>query len=422
MKTQTDRPSPYDLASALEKVTRDDWGRLAALLIRDLGDFQLAEDCLQDAAESALVHWNRNGVPRVPAAWLLQTARRKAIDKLRRDKNFRLKEPEIAALIELDQETAMEPETTAIPDERLSLIYTCCHPALDEKTRVALTLRTVAGLTTGEIARAFLDTEVTMAQRLVRAKQKIKLAGIPYQVPGTADLSERTDTVLRVIYLVFNEGYAATTGADRTRGRLCEEAIRLARILCNLSTGLSEASGLLALMLLNAARLPARIAADGSMEPLDAQDRSLWNAAQIAEGQSLVASTLGPNSAGPYLLQAAISALHCEAQSHVTTDWTQIAALYDELLMRSDNPVIALNRAVAVSYAQSVAAGLAALEPLIHILAAYQPLHAARADVLRRAGHFEEAKEAYARAISLSANASERAFLEKRARSLPNGQ
>ncbi len=417
MQTDASQP-PSGTAALLEQVVRQEWGRLVAALIKTLRDFQLAEDCLQDAVESAVGHWSRNGAPRVPAAWLLQTARRKAIDRLRRDASFRRKQPEISALMDLDKETALEPDEMTIPDERLSLIFTCCHPALDEKTRVALTLRTVGGLTTAEIARAFLYSETTMAQRLVRARQKIKLAGIAYQVPEAADLPERMQAVLNVIYLVFNEGYAATEGVDWVRSNLCDEAIRLARIVVQLRPDLSEAKGLLALMLLNDARIPARVDAQGSLVPLDEQDRGLWIKSHIAEGRSLVAATLGPHSAGPYLLQAAISALHCEAQSHESTDWAQIVRLYDEMLKRSANPVVSLNRAVALSFAQPAAAGLAALSPLAADLSGYQPFHAARADMLRRAGLIQDSFEAYQRAIALSANDRERAFLQKRMKSL----
>ncbi len=406
-------PSPQ-IAATLDKVVRQEWGRLLSVLIKTLRDFQLAEDCLQDAAERAIVHWSRNGLPRVPEAWLLQTARRKAIDRLRRDKNFRMKEPEIAALIDLDREVAVEPDKSLIPDERLSLIYTCCHPALDEKTRVALTLRTVGGLTTGEIARAFLDTETTMAQRLVRARQKIKLAGIPYQVPEAGERAERTETVLRVIYLVFNEGYAATAGDSWTRASLCEEAIRLARILRSLDPAMTEATGLLALLLLSAARLPARVAQDGSMVPLDEQDRTLWDADKIEEGTTLVRATLGTSTLGPFLLQAAISAVHCGAMSHEATDWQQIVLLYDELLRLTPNPVVRLNRAIALSFAINPLRALEELSELETDLANYQPYYAGLADILRRCGQYDTAVDAYARAIALSLNASERAFLEMR--------
>ena len=401
-------------AAALEKVVREDWGRLVASLIKTLGDFQLAEDSLQDALESALNHWSRNGPPRSASAWLLQTARRKAIDRIRRDINFRHKQVEYSYLLELDAETAMEPETVQIPDERLSLIFTCCHPALDEKSRIALTLRTLGGLKTPEIARAFLENETTTAQRLVRAKQKIKLAGIPYSVPGPDTLQERLHAVLNVIYLVFNEGYAATAGEDWMRISLCDEAIRLVRILRNLLPLETEVSGLLALMLLNSARQQARVSSDGDIIPLDEQDRSLWDQSRITEGSNLVRSVLSSQSVGPFLLQAAISAVHSESKTASDTDWNQIALLYRELLAVQDNPVVRLNHAVAISYAASPEAALAILEPLAGQLLAYQPYYASLADVLRRRGKRAEALAAYDHAISLSANARERRFLEKR--------
>lgn len=413
MPTDAARP-PSTTAALLEQVVRQEWGRLVAALIRTLRDFQLAEDSLQDAVESAVGHWTRNGAPRVPAAWLLQTARRKAIDRLRRDTNFRRLQPEIGALLELDRETALEPDEMTVPDERLSLIFTCCHPALDEKTRVALTLRTVGGLTTVEIARAFLDTETTMAQRLVRAKQKIKLACIPYQVPETAELPGRVQAVLNVIYLVFNEGYAATEGADLIRASLCDEAIRLARIVVHLMPDLGEAKGLLALMLLNGARIPARQGASGELMPLDEQDRKLWDADKIGEGRELIRATLNAATVGPYLIQAAISAVHCEAHASDATDWRQIVLLYDELMRLTPNPVVRLNRTIALSYSADPNKALAEISGLETDLAHYQPYYAGLADILRRCGKMKDAAAAYEKAIALSSNASERAFLKKR--------
>lgn len=414
-------PQRAEVALALDRVVRHDWGRLVAALIATLRDFQLAEDSLQDAIESAVGHWGRNGLPRAPAAWLLQTARRKAIDRLRRSANFRRKEDEIAALMALDHETAMEPENMALPDERLSLIFTCCHPALDEKSRVALTLRTVAGLTTPEIARAFLVSEATMAQRLVRAKQKIKLAAIPYRVPEPADLPERTQSVLNVIYLIFNEGHAATAGDDLTRQSLVDEAIRLARLVARLRPDLGEAKGLLALMLLGAARMAARAGADGRYVPLDEQDRALWDRDMIDEGARIVDETLGPRSLGPFILQAAISAVHCVAASHAKTDWRQIVLLYGELARISPNPVIGLNRAIALSFAGDPSSALENMRRLEPELSAYQPYQAGLADILRRAGRTREAVAAYEKAVALSANAAERAFLERRLTGLVHG-
>lgn len=409
-----DIPPPSSLAAILEQVVRQEWGRLVAALIRTLRDFQLAEDCLQDAVESALGHWGRNGVPRAPAAWLLQTARRKVIDRLRRDANFRQKEPEIAALAELDRETLLEPEHMTIPDERLSLIYTCCHPALDEKSKIALTLRTVAGLTTPEIARAFLDSEATMAQRLVRAKQKIKLAQIPYRVPEPADLPERAQAVLKVIYLVFNEGHAATAGDSLTRISLAEEAIRLARLVVRLQPGLGEAKGLLALMLLGAARFPARTDPDGRFVPLGEQDRTLWDQEKIREGSALVIAATAAGPPGPYLLQAAISAVHAASADHAATDWPQIVHLYDSLAKLTPNPVIRLNRAIAASFAAAPELAIDEMAQLAADLPDYQPYQAALADILRRSGRTHDAALAYGRAIALSANEAEKAFLQDR--------
>lgn len=411
---QTVTPPPASVAVLLETVVRQDWGRLVAALIRTVRDFQLAEDSLQDAIESAVDHWGRNGLPRSPAAWLLQTARRKAIDRLRRDANFRRKEQEIAALVELDRETAMEPDDMPIPDERLSLIFTCCHPALDEKTRVALTLRTVAGLTTPEIARAFVDSEPAMAQRLVRAGQKIKLAAIPYQVPEAAELPGRMQSVLNVIYLVFNEGHRATAGDNLTRQSLTGEAIRLARLVVQLRPDASEAKGLLALMLLGAARLSARTDKDGYYVPLDGQDRRLWDSQLINEGIALVQQTLSPRTVGPFLLQAAISAVHAAAADHQATDWRQIVLLYDELIRLTPNPVVELNRAIALSFATGPEQALADMMRLGAHLADYQPYHAGLADMLRRSGRTGDAADAYSRAITLSSNSAERSFLEMR--------
>lgn len=301
-----------------------------------------------------------------------------------------------------------------IPDERLSLIFTCCHPALDEKSRVALTLRTVGGLTTAEIVRAFLDSETTMAQRLVRARQKIKLAGAPYQVPEAAELPERMNAVLNVTYLVFNEGYAATHGADWTRSSLCEEVIRLARIVVQLRPDLSEATGLLALMLLNAARIPARNGLSGELVPLDERDRSLWDQDKIGEGTALVRATLSASTVGPYLIQAAISAVHCEADGGETTDWRQIVLLYNQLLRLMPSPVVRLNRAIAWSFTAGPGMALAEMTCLEADLSHHQPFHAGIADLLRRCGKTDEAAFAYEKAIALSSNASERIFLEKR--------
>ena len=404
---------------AVELAAREHFGRLLAVLIKDLRDFQLAEDCLQDALESAFVHWSRSGLPSSAPAWLLQTARRKAIDRIRRMKNFDKKAVEYGYLIELDQDAAAQ-DAPAIPDERLRLIFTCCHPALDQKTSVALTLRTLCGLTTTEIARAFVDSEDAMAQRLVRARHKIDRAGIPYEAPEPDAWDERLGSVLAVIYLVFNEGYAATSGQQLLRTDLCDEAIRLARLLMLLRPGEPEIEGLAALMLLNHSRRAARLTKDGAFVPLEFHDRRLWDRAQAAEGIALLDGALAGRRPGIYQLQAAISAVHAEAASHEGTRWPEIALFYERLHALSPNPVFLLNRAVALSYPGSPQAGLDALRELQSGLEAYQPFHAAQADFLRRLGRVEDGRGAYETAIYLSGNAEERAFLEGRRRNLMN--
>ena len=404
---------------AVELAAREHFGRLLAVLIKDLRDFQLAEDCLQDALEAAFIHWSRSGTPSSPPAWLLQTARRKAIDRIRRMNNFDKKALEYGYLIELDQEAATE-EAPAIPDERLRLIFTCCHPALDQKTRVALTLRTLCGLTTTEIARAFVDSEDAMAQRLVRARHKIDKAGIPYEVPEPDAWNERLGSVLAVIYLVFNEGYAASSGQQLLRADLCDEAIRLARLLMLLRPGEPEVEGLAALMMLNHSRRAARLAKDGAFVPLESHDRRLWDKARIGEGIALLETALSRGHPGVYQLQAAISAVHAEAASHEGTRWQEIAFLYERLHALSPNPIFLLNRAVALSFPGNPQAGLDATLELQESLGAYQPFHAARADFLRRLGRTTEARTAYETAVSLSGNAGEREFLEERRRALLN--
>ncbi len=412
-------PQEFSARQAVELAAREHSGRLLAVLIRDLHDFQLAEDCLQDALESAFIHWGRSGPPSSPSAWLLQTARRKAIDRIRRMKNFDKKALEYGYMITLDQDAAAE-DTPAIPDERLRLIFTCCHPALDQKTRVALTLRTLCGLTTSEIARAFVDKEDAMAQRLVRARHKIDKAGIPYEVPEPEAWDERLNSVLAVIYLVFNEGYAATSGQQLLRADLCEEAIRLTRLLMLLRPGEPEIEGLAALMLLNHSRRAARLAKDGAFVPLEFHDRRLWDKAKIGEGIALLETALERGRPGIYQLQAAISAVHAEAASHEGTRWAEIVLIYERLHALSPNPVFLLNRAVALSFPGNPQAGLDALLELQNSLAAYQPFHAARADFLRRLGRIAEARTAYQAAVSLSGNAGERAFFAGRLASMAN--
>lgn len=398
----------------IARIVHDDWGRLLAASIRVLGDFQLAEDSLQDAIESAVVHWRRGGVPASPAGWLLQTARRKAIDRIRRDRSFAAKQDDYRHLLELDQAAMAAGDDEEIPDERLRLVFTCCHPAIDRKSRIALTLRTLGGLTTGEIARAFLDGHEAMAQRLVRAKRKIRDAAIPYEVPGPESWAERLDAVLHVIYLIYNEGYTATAGSDYTRPGLCEEAIRLARAMNRLRSDEPEIEGLLALLLLHDSRRLARQDRSGNMIPLEHQNRALWDRSMIAEGDALVSRALSRRRPGPFQLQAAISAVHAQAESHGETGWDEIVLLYDELGRYAPSPVVTLNQAVALSYERSPQAALGLLAEIGDGLRDYQPYHACRADILARAGETDAAVAAYESAIALSANESESAFLRRR--------
>jgi RNA polymerase sigma-70 factor (ECF subfamily) len=411
-----DQDQTTSARQAVAVAARQHHGQLLAILIKNLRDFQLAEDSLQDAIESALIHWSRNGTPHSPKAWLLQAARRKAIDRLRRAKNFKEKSVELSIQMGNDQHSDGDVEEGAIPDERLRLIFTCCHPALDPHTSVALSLRTLCGLTTTEIARAFVVNEDTMAQRLVRARQKITKAGISYEIPEKADLPHRMQSVLSTIYLTFNEGYAATTGPEQLRVDLCEEAIRLARLIHALCPDEPEATGLLALLLLTHARRRARTSESRPYIPLDEQDRALWDGQMIAEGEALVVTALKMGHPGSYQLQASISAIHAEAKNHKETRWDEIILLYDRLYEQSENPVYLLNRAVAQSFLVSVPNALQALDEISSELQIYQPFHAARADLLRRAHHFDAARKAYDRAIALSQNQVERNFLmEKRA-------
>ncbi|MCI2398799.1 sigma-70 family RNA polymerase sigma factor [Aliiroseovarius subalbicans] len=387
---------------------RMDRGRLMAALIARLGDFQLAEDCLQDAVEAALIHWGRSGVPDNPQAWLLRVAQRKAIDRFRRDARSRAYAAELAALEREDDAMAVPHD---IPDHRLRLIFTCCHPALERKTRVALTLRTLGGLTTDEIARAFLDKPATMAQRLSRARKKIQTAAIPFTIPDDANLPERVSSVLTVIYLIFNEGYAATEGDAQLRVDLCEEALFLARLMWQLCPDDAEVAGLLALILLTHARRAARMDDTGGYVPLKAQDRGIWDRAAIEEGRGLVEWALAQGRVGRFQLQAAIAALHGEAASAAATDWRQIVALYRLLARMSPEPVVRLNLALARAEVDGAGQALADVDHLEDALSAYQPFHAARAELLARLDHLGEAELAYARAISLTQVRSEQAFL-----------
>jgi len=410
---------PADAVSAaIARAFRDERAIVLATLIRQVGDFQLAEDAVQDAFEAAVTVWRRDGVPANPGAWITTAARRRAIDRLRRNRSVADRAERLAELTRLDaqhEEPSMDDESTIV-DDRLRLVFTCCHPALEMPARVALTLRALGGMTTGEIARAFLVAEPTMGKRIVRAKRKIADARIPYRVPADEELPDRLRGVLRVVYLIFNEGYAATEGDRLVRDELCDEAIRLGELLSRLMPDDAEVWGLLALMLLHDARRAARVDPSGQYVALDAQDRSLWDQDRIREGLAKLERAVRLRRPGEYQLQAAITALQIQAPDAEATDWAQIAELYGALGRLNPSPVVELNRAVAVGLAAGPAAGLELLEPLLGdpALERYQPLYAAHAELLSRGGDAEGAARAYERAIALSANAVERAELERR--------
>ncbi|MDH4141555.1 MAG: RNA polymerase sigma factor [Chloroflexota bacterium] len=417
----TDPGAPTAAHDVVERIFREEQGRAVATLIRVLGDFDLAEEVVQEAFVTALETWPVRGIPGNPGAWITTTARNRAIDRLRRRRRLREKTEELGRAAAIEAElTAIDPadqeDPMPITDDRLRLIFTCCHPALPMDARVALTLRTLGGLTTPEIARAFLVPEPTLAQRLVRAKRKIRAARIPYRVPPVDVLPERLDGVLRVLYLVYNEGYAASSGDALIRFELTGEAIRLARTLVTLLPDEPEAIGLLALMLLHDARRDARTGVGGELILLEDQDRSRWDRARIGEGVALVGQALQAGRPGPYQLQAAIAAVHDAAASPDDTDWRRIVGLYDALARIDASPVVALNRAVAVAMADGPSPGLAIMDGLLAggALDDYPYLHAARADLLRRLGRWTESSVAYQRALTLTGNASERAFLERR--------
>jgi RNA polymerase sigma-70 factor (ECF subfamily) len=412
------------VTAATVRVFREERAAVLATLIRYVGDFQVAEDAVQEAFEAALATWRRDGVPDRPGAWITVAARRRAIDLLRHDRSVANRAERLAALLRLDEQ-AHPPmrEAGVIADDRLRLIFTCCHPALDMPARVALTLRTLGGLTTGEIARAFLVAEPTMGKRIVRAKRKIADAHIPYRVPGEQELPERVRGVLRVVYLIFNAGYSAGEGDRLVRADLCDEAIRLGRLLCELMPDDAEAQGLLALMLLHDARRAARVDEQGRYVALQEQDRSRWDGDGVREGLGVLQRAVRSGRPGPYQLQAAITAVHIEAPDADATDWARIAELYGALGRLAPSPVVELNRAAAAGFAYGARTGLDLLAPLLDdpALDRYQPLHATHAELLRRAGDLTGAARAYERAIALSANAVERAELERRLKSLPAG-
>jgi RNA polymerase sigma-70 factor (ECF subfamily) len=411
-------PVPEQLSRTIETLYRSESGRVLATLVRLLGDLDLAEESMHEAFAAALESWPQTGIPDKPRPWLISTARFKAIDVIRRRARFEGAQKDLVAHMESRIDDAPG-EDEEIEDDRLRLIFTCCHPALAPEAQVALTLREICGLTTEEIARAFLVTPATLAQRIVRAKTKIRETPIPYEVPAPEELPERLDAVLQVVYLVFNEGYSAAAGAEVTRAELTGEAIRLGRLLTDLQPG-AEVIGLLALMLLQESRRAARTSPAGELILLENQDRALWNREQIAEGVALVEKALKSRRFGPYTLQAAIAAVHAEAESAAATDWRQIVALYNQLARMQPSPVVHLNRAVAIAERDGPAAGLTHIDALLEHgeLANYYLAHSARAELCRRLGRTDDARASYEKALALTQQEPERQFLQERIRQL----
>ena len=405
------------MSPGLDRIYREEFGRILATLIRLVGDFDTAEEAVQEAFAVALEQWPRDGMPREPRAWIVSTARHKAIDRIRRDSSFNRRRDDVLRRVLDDSASESEGlDDNSVPDERLRLIFTCCHPALPVEAQIALSLRTLCGLTTDEIARSFLVPPATIAQRIVRAKRKIRSAKIPYEVPSEEALAERLEAVMAVVYLVFNEGYAVSYGETLVRGDLCAEAIRLGQLLCQLLPQNTEARGLLALMFLHDARRPARVDSGGDLILLEDQDRSLWNSEQIREGLMLMDSALRLGPVGPYAIQAAIAGAHARASSPAETDWHNIAALYSYLIRLRPSPVIELNHAVAVAMADGPAQGLRLIDSL-HArgeLTDYHLLWAARADLLRRLERWPEAAASYREALALAKTEPERRFLRRR--------